>query len=97
MIQPTWFMSRELFDSLGGYDESPVSVPLPHSVASVSVKKRRLDAGGGGDGELVVAPSTNGWDPFPEDLTFFHRHLERGGTLHRVDKELLVYRCVSKT
>jgi len=28
----------------------------------------------------------------PEDLIFFYAHLERGGSLHKVDQKLLVYR-----
>ena len=28
----------------------------------------------------------------PEDLIFFYRHLELGGGLYRVDKDLLMYR-----
>eukprot|EP00033_Pygsuia_biforma_P003599 GCRY01003941.1.p1 GENE.GCRY01003941.1~~GCRY01003941.1.p1 ORF type:complete len:427 (-),score=37.01 GCRY01003941.1:357-1445(-) len=53
LLQPTWFLSREQFDFVGGY-----SVELA------------------------------------EDLRFFYQHLEAGGTLAKVDEDLLVYRFV---
>ena len=35
---------------------------------------------------------SEGGQGVPEDLIFFYSHLDAGGTLHRVDKELLQYR-----
>ena len=57
IIQPTWMMSRETFDKVGGY----------------TVLK---------DAE----------DPYPEDLDFYHRHLDLQGELRVVPEVLLMYR-----
>lgn len=57
IIQPTWMMSREVFDRLGGY--------------------------------TIVKDTT---DLFPEDLDFFHRHLDLNGELRVVPEVLLMYR-----
>lgn len=54
VIMPTWFCSRAVFDSVGGFDES-------------------------GKGT-------------PEDLIFFYKHLDLGGNVVRVEKDLLTYR-----
>lgn len=57
VIQPTWMMSRETFDRVGGY----------------TVK-------------------TDSQEAFPEDLDFYHRHLDLGGELRVVPEVLLMYR-----
>ena len=61
IIQPTWMMSRETFDKVGGY----------------TVMKDNKEA-------------------FPEDLDFYHRHLDLQGKLRVVPEVLLMYRykCV---
>eukprot|EP01112_Ceratiomyxa_fruticulosa_P020660 TRINITY_DN7115_c0_g1_i1.p1 TRINITY_DN7115_c0_g1~~TRINITY_DN7115_c0_g1_i1.p1 ORF type:complete len:328 (-),score=60.67 TRINITY_DN7115_c0_g1_i1:119-1102(-) len=53
LAMPTWFMSRDLFDRVGGFEE-----------------------------KLLC----------PEDLIFFHKHLDLGGTLFKVGEPLVIYR-----
>ena len=55
LIMPTWFMSRRIFEKVGGFDESFTA-------------------------------------HLPEDLLFFHRHLDMQGELHKSDEELVMYR-----
>ncbi|KAL5018400.1 hypothetical protein ScPMuIL_004122 [Solemya velum] len=54
VIMPTWFCSRNVYDTVGSFHE-------------------------GGKG-------------VPEDLVFFYKHLEVGGTIVRVDQDLMMYR-----
>lgn len=52
---PTWFMSRDIYDRVGGFDESFTS-------------------------------------HIPEDLLFFHRHLDFEGQLCKSLEPLVIYR-----
>ncbi|ETV95564.1 hypothetical protein H310_11005 [Aphanomyces invadans] len=56
IIMPTWFMSRERFTFVGGFDEAKTSATIP------------------------------------EDLIFFLKHLELGGTLKKAADALVIYR-----
>ncbi|EQC35957.1 hypothetical protein SDRG_06699 [Saprolegnia diclina VS20] len=56
IIMPTWFMRRERFLTVGGFDEAPEGVTIP------------------------------------EDLIFFLKHLEMGGSLDKASDELVIYR-----
>ncbi|KAH9103161.1 hypothetical protein LEN26_015358 [Aphanomyces euteiches] len=56
IIMPTWFMARERFQFVGGFEEAKTEATIP------------------------------------EDLIFFLKHLEMGGTLMKADEKLVIYR-----
>ena len=75
LIQPTWFMHRDLFcDTVGGYDER-LPLNLPPSAAWLSEPPLRLS-----EAEL----RTHKFVPFPEDTVFWHRALAKGVALATV-------------
>ena len=88
ILQPTWFLCRNLFESLGGYVEAP---PLGSSAEDVAtfIKKERTE-----NNRLVHMHETVETLRLAEDLRFFHDHLNRGGTvkLHRTAESLVTYR-----
>lgn len=91
LIQPTWMMSRQRFQALGGYVQAPEpSTPTqdaagdpPSSVTSFRLIHPTADH----PGTLRLA----------EDLRFFHAHLEQKGTLHLLRRALVVYRQLQAT
>eukprot|EP01132_Coremiostelium_polycephalum_P004538 gene4538-5654_t len=113
IIQPTWFLHRDVYDRIGGYPEAikegnDGGGKLDHrfyimgnneNVSTFTHKnqekhlqkqkerlektrvKEELESEGGLKAKAI-----------PEDLIFFHRHLEQGGALKKISEPLLVYR-----
>jgi hypothetical protein len=99
LIQPTWFLARQLFDSLGGYVEAPEVYKESRGT------KRKAD--GGLDipsksyqlihpTELLSSKESTEVSSLrlAEDLRFFYAHLAAGGSLHllRTSRPLVSYR-----
>lgn len=104
LIQPTWFMSRVLFERLGGYLESPLPFSLdgtdqlPAKRAKASTDTHETD-----DHYRLIHPSEIGNTVdiknsstlrLAEDIRFFYAHLRAGGKLHlhRTTVPLVTYR-----
>lgn len=104
LIQPTWFMSRVLFERLGGYLEAPMPLSLddtdqrPAKRAKVSTDTHKTD-----DHYCLIHPSEIGNTVdinnrstlrLAEDIRFFYAHLRAGGKLHlhRTTVPLVTYR-----
>ncbi|GAM21203.1 hypothetical protein SAMD00019534_043780 [Acytostelium subglobosum LB1] len=79
IIQPTWFMKRTVYDRNGPFTE-----PSPE------VYSRLYSVVGPGTSEQV--PTSQPRRPIPEDLLFFHRHLDQDGQLRKVHQPLVIYR-----
>jgi glycosyltransferase involved in cell wall biosynthesis len=101
LIQPTWFIAKELFDELGGYLEAPENFNKHCGT------KRKLDSVSGIENThhyQLIHPSeltASGQDSqvsnslrLAEDLRFFYAHLLASGNLylHRTSQPLVSYR-----
>ena len=99
LIQPTWFIAKDWFDSLGGYLEAPTEAKCGNKrklysdsgIATTTQHYRLIHPS-----ELL--PSTDLNDRcsirLAEDTRFFYSHLLAGGKLHlhRTSQSLVSYR-----
>eukprot|EP01138_Halocafeteria_seosinensis_P006184 gb/GECG01006325.1/.p1 GENE.gb/GECG01006325.1/~~gb/GECG01006325.1/.p1 ORF type:complete len:423 (+),score=33.26 gb/GECG01006325.1/:1-1269(+) len=101
IVQPTWFFHCRIFTNVGRYTENieeawhvaetgtkltPYDPFVNGSARSVQSENESLY--GDDVGEITRKP----FEPVPEDLIFFLRHVFSGGALMRVDKPLVSYR-----
>jgi glycosyltransferase involved in cell wall biosynthesis len=104
LIQPTWFMSRVLFERLGGYLEAPLPISLEDTYQRPEKRVKVItDAHETDDHYRLIHPSEigNSFDinnssslRLAEDIRFFYAHLRAGGKLHlhRTKVPLVTYR-----
>ncbi|GKY95284.1 hypothetical protein MPSEU_000490400 [Mayamaea pseudoterrestris] len=101
LIQPTWMISRQRFESLGGYVEAPHPDKLDevgtviHAWQGVAPIFRNDSSSSTAPLRLIHPKvDTHKTLRLAEDLRFFYAHLERQGTLHLLRRELVVYKQV---
>eukprot|EP00980_Cylindrotheca_fusiformis_P003776 scaffold834_cov123-Cylindrotheca_fusiformis.AAC.23 len=86
VLQPTWFLCRSRWASLGGYVEAPLSGTVAELVGKEKACGRRRLIHENHDSLETLR--------LAEDLRFFHEHLWANGTiqLHRTEVPLVTYR-----
>lgn len=87
ILQPTWFLCRSRWTSLGGYVEAPVSGSVAELVAKEEQKNRHRRLIHEKHESLITLR-------LAEDLRFFHEHLWAHGILrlHRAATSFVTYR-----
>ena len=89
LIQPTWFISKSWFESLGGWLEAPVTEEEINDLkkATSSTKYRLMHSS-------EFRETNSGTLRLAEDTRLFYAHLRAGGTihLHRTSTPLVSYR-----
>ncbi|KAL7452905.1 hypothetical protein ACHAWC_004620 [Mediolabrus comicus] len=80
LLQPTWFLSKSWFDSLGGWLEAPTTdeemnkLKNTNSYYRLIHKSEIIEAAG----SKVISPTLR----LAEDTRLFYAHIRAGGTLH---------------